>query len=79
MTSSNGLSFTYDDEGRMTSETFAPGKVVSFAYDNRGLLSQITDWIGGATTLSYDAGGRLTGIRGRTARAWRTDTMPRTD
>lgn len=62
MTSSNGLTFTHDDQGRLTSETYAPGKAVTYAYDTRGLLSQVTDWLGGTTSFAYDAAGRLTGL-----------------
>ena len=62
MTSCNGITMTYDAEGRMTSETFAPGKAVTYAYDVRGQLRQVTDWIGGATAFTHDAAGRLTGM-----------------
>ena len=62
MTTSNGFSYTYDFEGRLLSETLAPGMTESYSYDPRGLLSQVSDWAGGNTMFNHDAAHRLTGI-----------------
>jgi YD repeat-containing protein len=62
MTASNGFTYTHDFEGRILSETLAPGKTVSYSYESRGLVSQVQDWMGGTTPFTYDAAQRLTGM-----------------
>ncbi|MGH7267664.1 MAG: RHS repeat-associated core domain-containing protein, partial [Candidatus Rokuibacteriota bacterium] len=57
---SNGIALGRDPEGRITSLTLGPGKVVTYAYDARNRLTQVADWLGGVSTFGYDAAGRLT-------------------
>ena len=62
LTGSNGFTYTHDFEGRILSETLAPGKTVSYSYESRGLLSQVQDWMSGTTDFTYDAAQRLTEV-----------------
>jgi len=62
MTSTNGVTMTHDNAGRVTSMTLAPGKTVTYAYDARGLVIGMTDWLGGTHTFAYDAAGRLVSV-----------------
>ncbi|MBI4893368.1 MAG: SBBP repeat-containing protein, partial [Acidobacteria bacterium] len=61
LTNSNGLGIARDDEGRIASITYAPGKTVAYEYNARGLLARVSDWGGGEIKFSYDDSGLLTG------------------
>jgi RHS repeat-associated protein len=58
MSSSNGLAIARDDDGRVVSVTYGPGKVVTYAWDGRGRLASVSDWAGGGMTFTRDATGR---------------------
>ncbi|MBX7494865.1 hypothetical protein K3172_03215 [Qipengyuania sp. 6B39] len=60
----NPVSFTYDELGRVLSETSAVG-TVTFAYDAAGNRTRITWPDGFFATYAYDALNRVTEIRGR--------------
>jgi RHS repeat-associated protein len=62
MVSTNGLTISRDQEGRIKTLTLAPGKTVTYHYNSRGFVSQVRDWVGGFTNLIYDNAGRLTSI-----------------
>ena len=47
------VTYTYDDLGRVTRETFEDGDTVTYAYDNTGALATVTDSATGRTTSYY--------------------------
>jgi RHS repeat-associated protein len=54
------ISYEYDDQGRVTKETFEDGTNVTYKYNNDGYLASVTDSYSGLTTFYYyDFLGRL--------------------
>lgn len=60
--SSNGIASTRDGAGRLSTVTYAPGKVVTYKYNNLGELAEVDDWVGGVTKFQYDAAHELTAV-----------------
>jgi RHS repeat-associated protein len=58
----NGLVFTRDLEGRLSTVTFGPGKVVTYGYDARGFLVSVAGWGGAGVSITRDESGRETTI-----------------
>jgi RHS repeat-associated protein len=50
---------TFDELGRMLTETLGPGRTTTYAYDKLGQIVSITSARGNATQLAYDALNRL--------------------
>lgn len=49
----DSVDYTYDNQGRVTKQTFENGDVVTYKYDNNGALASITDSATGLTTTYY--------------------------
>ena len=59
---SNGdvVQYTYDNQGRLTKQTFEDNDTVTYLYDNDGILSTVKDSASGIKTkYYYDFAGRL--------------------
>ena len=58
------VQYTYDNQGRLITETYEDGETVSYAYDNVGNLAAVTDSETGiVTTYYYDLLNRQSGYR----------------
>lgn len=56
------VQYTYDDYGRLLSQTYENGDTITYQYDNDGALAAFTDSASGITTRQYyDFSGRATG------------------
>ena len=55
------ITYTYDNAGNITQETFADGSHDDYTYDSYGELLTATD-SSGATSFTYDALGDLTSV-----------------
>ena len=53
--------YTYDDMGRLTSESTMSGGTVTYTYNALHLKSQLTNARGQARNFTYDVMGRITG------------------
>ena len=49
----DGVNYTYDSQGRLTSQTYEDGDTVTYQYDNDGALAVMTDSATGITTRYY--------------------------
>ena len=49
----DGVDYTYDQQGRVTKETYEDGDTVTYKYDNDGALATVTDSATGRTTTYY--------------------------
>lgn len=58
----NMTNFTYDQRGKVLTETDPLGKTYSYSYDSRGNLTARTDANGAVTDYAYDSLNRLTGV-----------------
>ena len=47
------VQYTYDQQGRVTKETYEDGDTVTYKYDNSGALATVTDSATGRTTAYY--------------------------
>ena len=61
-TQSRSISRTFDELGRMLTETLGPGRTTSWAYDKNGNPTQITTPRTNALTQAFDALDRLTTV-----------------
>lgn len=55
----NVVSFTYDEDGNMSSIIYPGNKVVTYDYDLNGRLIKVTDWNNNETLYAYDDNGKL--------------------
>ena len=58
----NGMTVTFDVDGRQTATTDTYGNSTTFAYDTDGRLTGKTDQVGGETLFGYDSNGLLASI-----------------
>ena len=58
---SNGISYSYDSSGNLTSITYQDGTIESFTYDTSGLVLSWTNRRGDTVTYTYNTRGQLTG------------------
>ena len=49
----DSVDYTYDQQGRVTKETYEDGDTVTYKYDNSGALASVTDSATGITTTYY--------------------------
>ncbi|MBR6825953.1 MAG: RHS repeat protein, partial [Oscillospiraceae bacterium] len=49
----DSVQYTYDNVGRLLTQTYEDGDTVSYTYDNSGALAKVTDSATGRTTTSY--------------------------
>lgn len=69
---------SYDEHGRIASETDEAGLTTAYSYDDRGRVASITDPRGGVTAFTRDAFGRVAaekgpdGVVSTTRRTWNT-------
>ena len=49
----DSVDYTYDNQGRVTKETYEDGDTVTYKYDNSGALASVTDSATGITTTYY--------------------------
>jgi len=61
----DSVSYTYDNQGRLTNETYEDNRQISYAYDNSGNLGSVTDSAIGTTKYSYDLTDRLSRMEQR--------------
>lgn len=62
--SGHQLSYTYNDDGQVTSSTDRNGNVYEFSYNDEGELESTTDPTGVTTSFEYDGLGRMTETSG---------------
>jgi RHS repeat-associated protein len=55
-----GYSYSYDDAGRMQTQTDPFGLTLTYSYDGNGNTTQVVDSLGGHLFSTYDADNRLT-------------------
>lgn len=61
--SSNGITYTRNIYGWITSITFTNGKTVTYTYDKCGNLSKVADWASGTLELEHNSENALIGIK----------------